>query len=81
MCRLSPVRAPRNNRAPPTGARGADWLHGPPPNESRVPHLSREPGAAKSRKWHPMEIITGLTFDDVLLVPGASDILPSDANL
>src|SRR3546814_5442307 len=28
-----------------------------------------------------MEIITGLTFDDVLLVPGASDILPSDANL
>ncbi|SKB26582.1 IMP dehydrogenase [Sphingopyxis flava] len=28
-----------------------------------------------------MEIITGLTFDDVLLVPGPSDILPSDANL
>ncbi|MBL0916309.1 MAG: IMP dehydrogenase [Sphingopyxis sp.] len=28
-----------------------------------------------------MEIITGLTFDDVLLVPGASDILPADANL
>ncbi|HMN53327.1 MAG TPA: IMP dehydrogenase [Sphingopyxis sp.] len=28
-----------------------------------------------------MEIFTGLTFDDVLLVPGASDILPSDANL
>jgi IMP dehydrogenase len=26
-----------------------------------------------------MEIITGLTFDDVLLVPGPSDILPSDA--
>ena len=28
-----------------------------------------------------MEITTGLTFDDVLLVPGPSDILPSDANL
>ena len=28
-----------------------------------------------------MEIFTGLTFDDVLLVPGPSDILPSDANL
>lgn len=28
-----------------------------------------------------MEIITGLTFDDVLLVPGPSDILPSDAVL
>ncbi|MGV1683679.1 IMP dehydrogenase [Sphingopyxis sp. NJF-3] len=28
-----------------------------------------------------MEIITGLTFDDVLLVPGPSDMLPSDANL
>lgn len=28
-----------------------------------------------------MEITTGLTFDDVLLVPGASDILPSDAIL
>lgn len=28
-----------------------------------------------------MEIRTGLTFDDVLLVPGASDILPSDAEL
>ena len=28
-----------------------------------------------------MEIITGLTFDDVLLIPGASDILPSDAVL
>lgn len=33
------------------------------------------------QKVAPMEIITGLTFDDVLLVPGASDILPSDANL
>lgn len=33
------------------------------------------------KKVAPMEIITGLTFDDVLLVPGASDILPSDANL
>src|SRR3546814_9139551 len=29
----------------------------------------------------PREIITGLTFDDVRLVPGASEILPSDANL
>jgi len=28
-----------------------------------------------------MEIITGLTFDDVLLVPGPSDMLPSEANL
>ncbi|MCC2603330.1 IMP dehydrogenase [Sphingopyxis yananensis] len=28
-----------------------------------------------------MEIITGLTFDDVLLVPGPSDIMPSDAIL
>lgn len=28
-----------------------------------------------------MQIKTGLTFDDVLLVPGASDILPSDAQL
>lgn len=33
------------------------------------------------QKVAPMEIITGLTFDDVLLVPGPSDILPSDANL
>jgi len=37
--------------------------------------------AARSRKWHIMQIKTGLTFDDVLLVPGPSDILPSDANL
>ncbi|WP_033073624.1 IMP dehydrogenase [Sphingopyxis sp. MWB1] len=28
-----------------------------------------------------MEIITGLTFDDVLLVPGPSDMLPSEARL
>ncbi len=33
------------------------------------------------QKVAPMEITTGLTFDDVLLVPGPSDILPSDANL
>src|SRR3546814_15318853 len=38
-------------------------------------------GRPRSRKWRSMEIFTGLTFDDVLLVPGASDILPSDAIL
>src|SRR3546814_18789700 len=38
-------------------------------------------GPPRSRKWRSMEIFTGLTFDDVLLVPGASDILPSDAIL
>ncbi len=33
------------------------------------------------QKVAPMEITTGLTFDDVLLVPGPSEILPSDAIL
>ena len=45
----------------------------------------RDPAIRGRRRPHqkvaPMEIITGLTFDDVLLVPGPSDILPSDANL
>ncbi|MGQ2930707.1 MAG: IMP dehydrogenase, partial [Sphingopyxis sp.] len=35
----------------------------------------------QKQKVAPMEIITGLTFDDVLLVPGPSEILPSDAVL
>ena len=30
---------------------------------------------------HPQEIQEGLTFDDVLLVPGASEILPNDVDL
>jgi IMP dehydrogenase len=38
-------------------------------------------GRRPHQKVAPMEITTGLTFDDVLLVPGPSDILPSDANL
>ena len=29
----------------------------------------------------PPEIREGLTFDDVLLVPGASEVLPSDVDL
>jgi IMP dehydrogenase len=28
----------------------------------------------------PSEIPEGLTFDDVLLVPGASDLVPKDAD-
>ena len=29
----------------------------------------------------PVEIPEGLTFDDILLLPGASDFLPKDANV
>ena len=32
------------------------------------------------RKRHLMDIRLGLTFDDVLLVPGASEVLPSGAD-
>jgi IMP dehydrogenase len=33
-----------------------------------------------ARKWHFMDIRLGLTFDDVLLQPAASDLLPSEAD-
>ncbi len=45
----------------------AGWLHGPPP----LPF---------ARLGAPMTIRLGLTFDDVLLVPGASEVLPSQAD-
>jgi len=37
----------RNNPVYPTGALRSDWLHGPPPNESRVPPENRGAGAAR----------------------------------
>lgn len=33
-----------------------------------------------NRKWHTMDIRLGLTFDDVLLQPAESDVLPSQAD-
>lgn len=33
-----------------------------------------------TRKWHFMDIRLGLTFDDVLLQPGESEVLPSQAD-
>jgi IMP dehydrogenase len=61
-------------RAGPTGYMGRHQTNRacrPEMRDRRRPH----------QKVAPMEITTGLTFDDVLLVPGPSDILPSDANL
>ncbi len=66
----------------PTGARGDDWLHGPPPtNRCPLPLRPLRRHRRPHQKVALMEIQTGLTFDDVLLVPGPSDMLPSEANL
>ncbi len=61
-------------RAGPTGYMGRHQTNRacrPEMRDRRRPH----------QKVAPMEITTGLTFDDVLLVPGPSEILPSDAIL
>src|SRR6478735_4742273 len=52
-----------------------------PPSPRRKPRLHGPPRIAPPEgKVAPMEIETGLTFDDVLLRPAESDILPSQAS-
>src|ERR1700761_6346168 len=50
----------------PSGGGGL-WLHAPP-------------RLAPRRNWHPMDIRLGLTFDDVLLLPAESSLVPSEAD-
>src|SRR5690606_19192792 len=39
------------------------------------------PRGGPPTRWHCMDIRLGLTFDDVLLQPGESDVLPSQADV
>jgi hypothetical protein len=45
-----------------------------------VPRVKRGTAKRTSHEVRPMEIREALTFDDVLLVPAASSVLPSDAD-
>lgn len=65
---------PRNKSRKGTGRIGAEWLHGPPQNPWGLLQTPQQKVACS------MEIRLGLTFDDVLLQPGESDVLPSQAD-
>jgi IMP dehydrogenase len=44
-------------------------------------YMGRHDSPLKPIKWHSMDIPLGLTFDDVLLRPAESDMLPSAADM